>query len=457
MNRRKKRSILSVILITSVLAIPSIQPSSAMVSTVLPSWAKTATIYEVNVRQYTSAGTFNAFAQSLPRLKSLGVKILWFMPIQPISVLNRKGSLGSEYSVANYTAVNPEFGTSEDFKNLVNTAHSLGFKIILDWVADHTGWDNPWITNKNWYHQDSAGNIISPEPDWSDVAWLDYSNQDMRAAMLEAMKYWVTQYDIDGFRADDATGVPSDFWSDAIQQLDQIKPMFMLAEAQGSKDLLNAGFNSDYGWNLLNVINEIGAGKADQIDVFVAAYADSQNYPTGTLPMTFITNHDENTNTGSEYARLGGGVQAMSALYFTYPGIPLIYSGQEVGNTKQIAFFDKDLIPGLTQANSTSLFYSKLIALKNLNAALWNTATDPLVPVQVTNHTVVAYSRSVANDRVVTVVNASNQPQTVTISFGQLSGKYKTFISVAKNGSYNLPTSQTITLKPWQYQIYSTY
>lgn len=438
---------------TLALLISGLVPAQAANTSPLPDWAKSATIYEVNLRQYTRAGTFSAFAQSLPRLQKLGVKILWFMPVQPISQLKRKGTLGSEYSIANYTGINPEFGNAVDFKAVVDQAHALGMKVILDWVGDHSGWDNAWITNKSWYHQDASGAIISPNPDWSDVAWLNYENQDMRAAMLDAMKYWITTFDIDGFRADYAPGVPADFWASAITTLDAIKPLLMLAEAQGNTDLMKAGFQTDYAWDLLGLLNGIGVGTKNRIDFEILASYLKQNYPAGTFPMTFITNHDENTNTGSEYARLGNGVQALSAIYFTYPGMPLIYSGQEVGNTKQIAFFDKDLIPGLTAANSTSAFYAKLIALKNRNAALWNTSTAALNPLNLKNKEVIAYSRSLPGDSVITVANITGVKQTATISVGSLAGKYTQLTNGAKA---TLAKSLTVTLKPWQFEIYST-
>jgi glycosidase len=418
---------------------------------VLPTWAKSATIYEVNMRQYTTEGTFNAFSNSLPRLKALGVKILWLMPVQPISVLNRKGTLGSEYSIADYKGINPEFGNAADFTALITKAHQLGFKVILDWVADHSGWDNPWMANKAWYHQDANGNVISPNPDWSDVAWLNYDNADMRAAMIDAMSYWVKTFDIDGFRADVASGVPVDFWNQANNVLQAIKPLFMLAEDQGHNDLLSQTFVANYNWDLLNVINGIGKGSKGVVDLIQVAVGQSMTYPKGAFPMNFITNHDENTWNGSEYARLGNGVKALSALYFTYPGIPLIYSGQEVGNTKQIAFFEKDLIPGLTSANATSSFYAKLIDLKNRNNALWNDSPAPFNPIDNSNNQIVAFSRTRGVDTVVTLINISNTKQKTTLRLGKLAGKYH-LLQAGKLSA--LPSN--VTLNPWQFEIYST-
>jgi len=440
--------------VACVMGVTVLAPASATTSTsVLPDWAKTSTIYEVNTRQYTSEGTFAAFERSLPRLQQLGVQILWFMPIQPISVVNRKGSLGSPYSIADYTSVNPELGTSEDFKRLVDHAHAMGFKVILDWVANHTGWDHPWIANKDWYHQDAKGNIIAPNTDWTDVAWLNYDNPAVGAAMTDAMKFWVTQYDIDGFRADHAGGVPVSFWNEASAELQRIKPLFMLAEEQSQTALLEHAFVANYNWTLLGVLNHFATAGASAQDLNDLGTSLPEYYPTGTFPMNFITNHDENTNTGSEYARMGRSVRAMSAIYFTFPGIPLIYSGQEVGSRKQVAFFEKDLIPGLTTANATSAFYARLVALKNANQALWNSSTAPYKPLKTGNAGVAAFARVTAGDRVVTIANVTGQRQKVTIRTGALAGTYSLFTAGNRG---RLPASYTVTLAPWQFEIFST-
>ena len=444
-----KRSSLVLLVLSALLATAC--PALANPTPVLPVWAKSATIYEVNLRQYTQEGTFNAFAQSLPRLKNLGVKILWFMPIQPISVKNRKGSLGSEYSVADYKGINPEFGTAKDFSDLVNKAHAMGFKIILDWVADHSGWDNPWITNKSWYHQDSDGNIVPPNSDWTDVAWLNFENAEMRAAMIESMSFWVKTFDIDGFRADYANGVPADFWNDANAALQQIKPLFMLAESQGHNDLLESAFVADYNWALLHLMEDLNVSTKDRTNFIETSVRQGMTYPKGTFPLNFITNHDENTWNGTEYSRLDNSVSAMAALSFVYPGIPLIYSGQEVGNKKQIAFFDKDLIPGLTKANSTSLFYSKLITLKNQNSALWNDAPATLNPLDSNNPEVISFSRTQGKNKVIFLMNISTIKQKVAVKLGALKGKYKVFSS-GKMTSF----AGAAALAPWGFEIYST-
>ena len=431
-----------------------LQPAIAYNSNaVLPTWANNATIYEVNVRQYTEAGTFKAFEANLPRLKKLGVKILWLMPIHPISELKRKGSLGSPYSVADYKGINPEFGNEADFKSLVTKAHTLGFKVILDWVANHSGWDNPWTAKKSWYHTDSNGNIIPPNNDWTDVAWLDFKNQDMRRAMIDAMSYWVKTFDIDGFRADVAAGVPTDFWKEANTQLQAIKPLFMLAEDQSVQSLLDDAFISNYNWELKDFVNATAAGQKNRTSLEAMATNQSFNYPTRSFPMNFITNHDENSWSGTEFDRLGAAVPAMAALTFTYPGMPLIYSGQEVGNTKRLAFFEKDVIPNITVANATTTFYTKLVSLKTKNSALWNSSKAKLVPTPGNNNAVFAYSRTSGTNKVLTVINASDKTQKVTLNVTKLNTSYYLF---STGNLTTLKNTLTLTLKPWQFEIYSS-
>lgn len=437
-----------------LLIIPSIVSASAYQSkSVLPEWAKTSTIYEVNIRQFSEAGDFKSVTNSLPRLQKLGVGILWLMPIQPISKEKRKGTLGSPYSVADYKGINPEFGNSEDFKTLIVSAHKLGMRVIIDWVANHSGWDNPWIANKSWYHQDYNGDVIAPNRDWTDVAWLNYDNLEMRAAMIDAMKYWVTQFDIDGFRADVASGVPVDFWEEAGKQLQSIKPLFMLAEEQGTAGMLDQAFVSNYNWRLLNLMNQIAG---DEIDVqsFISFYRlKLPSYPTGSLPLNFITNHDENSWNGSEYKRLGAAVPAMAALTFTLPGIPLIYSGQEVGSTRELEFFEKDLIPNLEVANETTAFYSKLIALKKKNKALWNSSGLSISELMQGNTKVISFYRSTEKNRVIAFINASAVAQKVKVDVREVKGSYLSFNSGKK---VNLTSNLNLTLKPWQFEIYST-
>lgn len=332
-----------------------------------PEWAGPATMYEVNVRQFSKDGTLNTFSKSIPRLKNMGVDILWFMPVQPIGVENRKGSLGSYYSISDYTAVNPEFGTMDDFKKTVKMAHSMGMKVILDWVANHSAFDNAWAKDHpEWYTQDENGNIIPPNPDWSDVADLNYDNQDMRKAMLDAMKFWVTEADIDGFRCDVAGEVPQDFWDDAIRELRGMKEVFMLAE--WDEPMMHSSFNASYAWGFHHQLMEIGKGAHDLDDLRTFLVEEDEKYADDAFKLRFTTNHDENTWKGSETELFGPLTRNFQALIFAAPGIPLMYSGQESVLDQRLEFFEKDEIDWKRYALAD--FFSKLNAIKAENPAL---------------------------------------------------------------------------------------
>lgn len=430
-NKRRVKVIVAVILVMvvtlAIILVPKIRSNATLVSnSPTPSWIQSATIYEVNIRQFTAEGTFDAFRQHLPRLQDLGVDVLWLMPIHPISVAGRKGTLGSYYSIADYTGINPEFGTEQDFQELMTEAHSLGFKVILDWVANHTGWDHPWISqHQDWYSQDDEGNIIWPAgTDWTDVADLNYSNYQMRAAMIDAMKYWVEEFDIDGFRCDVAGAVPVGFWQDARAELEAVKPLFMLAEDSDNKSLMDSAFSANYGWKLKDQMAGLAVG--DKRAFFFKSFLNIQKsrYPKGAFPMTFITNHDENSWNGTEYERYGKFVKAFSALYFTYPGVPLIYSGQEVGLDRRLAFFDKDEI--VWSPSPMTNFYKKLISLKKANRALNSSNGGPLKMVETNNDRVLVYERTKGTNTVVTIINLSKKAQTATISLNK-PGKYQKF------------------------------
>ena len=308
-------------------------------------WIDTAIIYEVNVRQYTNEGTFAAFSSHLERLKNMGVNTLWFMPIYPISELNKKGTLGSYYSIRDYKEVNNEFGTLDEFKELVNKAHEMGFHVILDWVANHTGWDHTWITeHPEYYTKDENGNIISPlNTDWNDVAQLDYTNNDMRTAMIDAMKFWIDDIGVDGFRCDYAQGVPLDFWEQARTELDKVKPIYMVAEdGTNSDSLLNKAFDSNYNFELYDALKLASSvpNTADKLESYI-----KKDLPYGAFKMNFIDNHDKNTYDGTLADRFGE--ESLGALYtvvFTAEGLPLIYSGNEEDSDISLEFFEKDNI-----------------------------------------------------------------------------------------------------------------
>ena len=415
-------------------------------------WVEDATMYEVNVRQYTPEGTFNAFAKHLPQLKNLGVEILWFMPIHPIGVKNRKGTLGSYYSIKDYKAINPEFGTLEDFKNLVSKAHEMGFKVLIDCVANHSAWDNVWIEpHKDWYTQDSTGNVVPPVADWSDVAVLNYDNPDMRAAMLDALKYWVSETDIDGYRCDYAGGVPTDFWEEARTSLDSIKPVFMLAEDQDHLDLLNKAFDCNYGWTFHHYMNEIYSGEKP-VSVIQEYFAQiDTTYPKGKYPVQFTSNHDENSWNGTVYERLGDAVKTFAALTFTVPGMPLVYNGQEAGLNKRLEFFEKDLIDWNADP-SMSGFYTTLIQLKKENKALWNgLAGAPIEFLNTSeNEKIVAFKRKKDNNTVIAIFNLSDSEVTGNVQTGE-TGE---FHDVFNNSETQISDSYNFELGKWNYQIF---
>ena len=415
-----------------------------------PEWIKNSVIYEVNWRQYTKEGTIKAFEEHLPRLKEMGVDVLWFMPIHPISQKNRIDTLGSYYSVADYKAVNPEFGTAEEFKALVNKCHDMGFKVILDWVANHTGWDNEWLKTASWYTKGLQGQIIWPAgTNWKDVADLNYNNADMRNAMIDAMKFWVQEFNIDGYRCDYAAGVPQDFWEAAKEELYKIKPVYMLAEDDKNLGLLKQAFNANYGWPLYHTMNNIAKGNSTALDAKISLKAISR-YPSGTYPMNFITNHDENSWNGTEYERLDKAVKVMSVLSFTAPGIPLIYSGQEAGLNKRLKFFVKDEISW--KDLSKQYFYKQLITLKKENKALWNGGAGGYITFLETAevNNVLAFSREKDDNRVVAILNLTANPIKETVKTDGIEGEYKDFFS---NKSFKLEKKHSFELQPWEYKI----
>lgn len=420
--------------------------------TSVPEWSKKAVLYEVNVRQYTPEGTFKAFETHLPRLKDLGVDILWLMPINPISVKNRKGGLGSYYSVKDYKAINPEFGTMDDFKNLVKKAHEMGFKVIIDWVANHTGWDNQWITDhKDWYTQDSLGNVIPPNPDWADIADLNFDSKPMRRAMIDAMDFWVKNADIDGFRCDVAWGVPLDFWEAARASIDSIKPVYMLAEDEDHPDFLINAFESNYAWKLHHILNEVAQGKKTAKDIRIYYAENGNKYAPGSYPMQFITNHDENSWNGSEYERMGDAVKAIAALTFTVEGIPLIYSGQEAGLKKRLLFFEKDTINW--KDLRMQVFYQSLIKLKHENQALWNgNEGAPIVFVETSvSDNVLAFTREKDTDKVLAIFNLSANPVDAILQLAQTEN-YKEYFS---GETKILGKGTIIHLNKWGFQVFT--
>ncbi|MFA7273655.1 MAG: alpha-amylase family glycosyl hydrolase [Crocinitomicaceae bacterium] len=420
------------------------QPTSVISA---PKWTKNATIYEVNIRQYTPEGTFKAFEAHLPRLQKMGVDILWLMPVNPIGELNRKGGLGSYYAVKDYKAVNPKFGTDDDFQSLINAAHALGIKVIIDWVANHSSPDNRWIEegHLDWYTLDSLGHVQPTiGTDWYDVADLNYDSKEMRTEMISSMKYWVTKFDIDGFRCDVADWVPVDFWNDARKELDQVKPVFMLAEAENPQHHV-AAFDMSYGWNFHHIMNEVAKGKMNAADIKKYLILDELQFPSNAMRMQFTSNHDENSWNGTEMERMGTALEALAALTYCVDGMPLIYSGQETSLSKRLLFFEKDTI--LWDKMDKVDFYTKMNRLKAENKALENGANageTEFINELCTNQ-VLVFQRKKGCNTVTCVFNLSPNAQTLSGNLPKKSGKV--FISNDATGSN--------TLAPWSYRIYT--
>jgi cyclomaltodextrinase / maltogenic alpha-amylase / neopullulanase len=413
-------------------------------------WSRNLTIYEVNLRQYTKSGTFKEFETHLPRLKQLGVGILWFMPLQPIGVQERKGTLGSYYSIQDYTAVDPLYGTMDEFISLVERIHSMGMYVILDWVANHTAWDNNLtISNPDFYTKDENGSFKPPFPEWADVIKLDYDNPAVRHFMVDAMKFWLEKTSIDGFRCDMANLVPTDFWQYARKELDKVKPVFMLAEAE-HKELLYGAFDAIYNWNIFHTMDHIAKGEKSVWDLTSQIDREIYQFPSHAYQMMFISNHDENSWNGSELERLGSGLEAFAVLYFTLTGIPLIYSGQEAGNARRISFFEKDEI----EWKDDKMFplYQKLAELKKNTEAIWSGPYGGELIVLDTRNgwNTISYIRQKGDSRLFAVINLSGHDQFVHLHDERLEGYYSDIITDEK---YTIFDDYYFNLKPWEYKI----
>ncbi|MFM8347493.1 MAG: alpha-amylase family glycosyl hydrolase, partial [Bacteroidota bacterium] len=404
---------------------------------------------EVNIRQYSTEGTFNAFASDLPRLKELGVDILWLMPITPIGVKNRKEPLGSYYSVRDYRDVNPEFGTKEDFKNLVTRAHEMGFDVIMDWVPNHTAWDNAWITeHPEYYAKDSAGNIMH-EADWTDIALLDHRNENLRRQMVSDMKYWVTEFDIDGFRCDHAGHeIPLYFWEEVRNELDQVKDLFWLAEWDGAR--MHLAFDGTYAWELLHLTEDAAMGKKTADDVAGWIERDMKEYGRKPFRMTIVTNPDENSWQGTMFEKFGDGHKTFAAFIFTAYGIPMIYNGQEAGLAKRLKFFEKDAIDW-SDTLQLQPFYRQLTALKENNPALWAGEYGGQTFRINEGPAVYAFRRTKDANTVIGVMNFTGQPQPLMLTDKTAEGTYKDYFT---GESFTLSASSPLELKPWQYLVF---
>jgi cyclomaltodextrinase / maltogenic alpha-amylase / neopullulanase len=418
-----------------------------------PQWSKNATIYEVNIRQYTPEGTFKAFESHLPRLKEMGIDILWIMPINPIGEENRKGTLGSEYSVKDYYAVNPEFGSFEDFKSLVEKIHAMGMFVIIDWVANHSAWDNPLATeHPDWYTQTPEGDF-QPTPwyDWDDIIDFDFDNPDFRKYMTEAMKFWVKETSIDGFRCDVAGFIPVDFWENVRSELDAIKPVFMLAEWE-SRDLHKKAFDMTYSWSLWDKMKDATTGEKGIGGLVEYLAHDVNTFPHDAYRMTFTDNHDKNSWEGNPFSNFGNGLETCIVLACLVNGMPLVYSGQEAGLNRSLAFFDKDLIEW--KNHPFAQIYKKLFYLKHQNQALWNGAAGGEM-VRIYNDKpdqVISFAREKNGEKVICVFNFSDKPVNVKLNSIYHAGNYSEIFS---GKAYSLQGDDVLSLNAWGYLVLS--
>lgn len=417
-------------------------------------WMHNTNIYEVNIRQFTAAGTFNAFVRELPRLKDMGVKTLWFMPVTPIAQKNKKGSLGSYYACSDYTAINPEFGTLDDFKSLVKQAHEMGFKVIIDWVANHTGWDHRWTKeHPEYFLKDSATNDFKRASGMDDIIELDFSNKDLRMAMKEAMKFWVTECDIDGFRCDLAFWVELDFWKEARKELDTVKPLFWLGEFDElEKPEYGEAFDASYTWTWMHKTEDFykKSGTLDTLFTVLKRYDDLGD---STTRAWFTTNHDENSWNGTEYEKYGDMAKSLAVFSATWNGIPLLYSGQELPNLKRLEFFEKDVIKWNTK-NELHDFYKVLLNLKTNNPAL--RSGDPTVQtfrIKTSDpKNIFAYLRKCGSREVLVVLNLSKQKD---LHFDILDSIVTGTFRNAFSGSANdFTTEKSFEMQGWEYLVY---
>lgn len=408
-----------------------------------PDWSLNNTIYEVNLRQYAKESSFKNFEKEIPRLKLMGIGILWFMPIHPIGEKGRKGSLGSYYAVKNYLEVSSEYGTMEEFNHMVKVIHESGMKVIIDWVANHTSPDNVWVKeNPDFFTKDKNGNFVPPVADWSDVIDLNYDNKKMRIAMIDAMKFWITKGGIDGFRCDVAEMVPTDFWIQCRNELDKIKPVFMLAE--GEKQELHKAFDMTYTWSFYHAMKDVVKGTKKRSDLL--AYFDEQkkNYNANDIRMYFTSNHDENTWNATEFEAFGDAHKAVAAISTTLPGMPLIYSGQESAQTKHLKFFDKDVIDWNNYSYQS--FYSSLMKLHLTSRAV---AKGSFEILDLNNENVFSYKRAGFGEEVLIIMNLTNNVEVLKIK-SNLNGTFSNYLN---DSMLELNSKTDLTLEPYQFFI----
>ncbi len=420
-----------------------------------PSWSYNTNIYEVNVRQYTAEGTFKAFEKHLPRLKDMGIEVLWFMPITPISVKGRKGSLGSYYAIQNYTNINAEFGSLKDFIDIVKYAHHLGFKIIVDWVANHTGNDNVWIEeHPDFFCYDESKQIVHPNG-WEDVSKLDYENQQMQLAMIDAMKFWVTVCDIDGFRCDMAHLVPLDFWKKTKSELHRSKEdLFWLAECEEPN--YHEVFDATYTWKWMHATEEFCKRQTGLTSLREVLMEYELGFYKEAFRVYFTSNHDENSWNGTEYEKYGDAAKALAVFSCTWTGIPMIYSGQELPNNKRLHFFDKDEIEWRPECE-LHIFYKTLLHLRKTNTALraaGNSVAKHKVKTNLDDK-IFAFVKYNEEDAIFVILNLSSETINVQLVFEGIDYVLDvTFINVYNKEEIKISEVKNIELQAWDYRVF---
>lgn len=427
-----------------------------------PEWSKQAVIYQVNTRQFSVSGTFKEVTKRLNHICDLGADILWLMPIHPIGEKNRKGELGSPYAVKDYLDINPEFGNADDFQELVQEAHNRNLKVILDWVPNHSAWDNPLVdTHPHWYARDHHGEFRpSPWWDWSDIIEFDYDEPALREYMINAMRYWVERFDIDGFRCDVAGYVPNDFWHQARVALDAIKPVFMLAEWE-NRDLHETAFNMTYAWSWNETMHELAHGRCS-LDRLRKYYSwNERAWPHSAYRMTFVSNHDKNAWDGTQAEQFGDALEAAIVLSVLGEGMPLIHNGQEAGETKRLAFFERDPIEW--QPHSIGDLYKALIKIKKSIPALGNGEFGARM-IQVPSNAmsqVFSFVRMDEHNKVLVIINFSDALCNVTFNDPILNGHYYKCTLDSGSSHYeskseteHLHINKAVQIDPWGYQVW---
>lgn len=457
---------LAVLFIVACTSKKEVQLSSKELVPISQEVLETAIIYEANIRQYSKEGTFNAFTKDIPQLKELGVKIIWLMPVFPISKTKRKATgggfasnlkhpetrvkaLGSYYAVSDFKKINPEFGNLEDFRTLLKTAHKNGMYVILDWVPNHTGWDHTWLkTHPEFYTKNEKGEIIHPkDTDWTDVADLNYNNRELRTQMIQDMLYWVEKEGIDGFRCDVAGEVPIDFWKEAIAKLRAKKELFLLAEAWQPELLKDSLFDMAYGWDKHHTFNAIAKEKQYGATLWDVVFEkDTTRYEKDDILMNFVTNHDENSWNGTVTERMGDAAEVLTVLSYVASGMPLIYSGQEYDLQHRLKFFEKDSIP--KQKGKTWQLLRKLGALKaNYLALHGGKQAASYKRIFVENKNILLFKREKGGKSLTFIANLSDTKQ---VFKSVLKGNFKEYMT---DEELLFTANKKIVLNAWEYQV----